>query len=65
MMYACKYVCGYVCICILYVCMYVCTSVLVCVYVCMLLYECSQLNVQVQWCMTVGIGDQSAKAEKS
>ena len=26
---------------------------------------CSQLNVQVQWCMTVGFGDQSAKAEKS
>ena len=29
------------------------------------LYICSQLNVQVQWCMTVGFGDQSAKAEKS
>ena len=27
--------------------------------------ECSQLNVQVQWCMTVGFGDQSPKAEKS
>ena len=27
--------------------------------------NCSQLNVQVQWCMTVGFGDQSAKAEKS
>ena len=26
---------------------------------------CSQLNVQVQWCMTVSFGDQSAKAEKS
>ena len=26
---------------------------------------CSQLNVQVQWCMTVGFGDQSGKAEKS
>ena len=26
---------------------------------------CSQLNVQVQWCMTVSFGDQSVKAEKS
>ena len=26
---------------------------------------CSQLNVQVQWYMTVSFGDQSAKAEKS
>ena len=29
------------------------------------LSRCSQLNVQVQWCMTVSFGDQSAKAEKS
>ena len=29
------------------------------------LISCSQLNVQVQWCMTVGFGDQSPKAEKS
>ena len=26
---------------------------------------CSQLNVQVQWCITVSFGDQSPKAEKS
>ena len=29
------------------------------------LHMCSQLNVQVQWCMTVSFGDQSAKSEKS